>query len=130
MAFWNEIPLVGGLLGGIFGNPEQEAHEKALKRAQQEMFQYRPEALDARMNAMHSMAGAFGPANNMMGQMYGSGAQMDVGSMIQNPFSPEAQARMRAMANPKKNTTIRAQTPEWDPYSANNSVNHDYTKTG
>lgn len=103
MAFWNELPLVGGLLGGIFGNPEEEAHQKALQQARQDMYKYRPEAMDARMNAMGTMSHAFEPVNNMMGQAYGPGAQQDWSQLIKNPFSDEAIARMRQQANPNTN---------------------------
>lgn len=101
MSWYNELPLVGGVLGGIFGNPEEEAHQKALKRAQQDMYAYRPEVMGARMNAMGSMSHAFEPINNLMGQAYGPGAQMDWSKMIQNPFSPEAIDRMNAKAHPQ-----------------------------
>lgn len=101
IAFWNEIPVVGGLLGGIFGNPEEDAHQKALKQARQDMYAYRPEAMQANMNVMGNMAHAFEPMNNMMGQAYGPQAQMDWSKMVQNPFSADAQSRMMQQAHPQ-----------------------------
>lgn len=95
MAFWNELPLVGGLAGAIFGNPEQEAHQKALAQAAKKMMEYRPYAMDTRMNIMGNMAHAFEPMNNMMGQMYGQGAMMPIQQTIQNPFPQQMQEGMR-----------------------------------
>ena len=94
MSWWNELPVVGGLAGGIFGNPEEEAHEAALQKARGEMLAYRPDAMNARMNAMGSMSHAFDPMNNMMGQMYGPQAQMDMNKTIQNPFPQAMQSNM------------------------------------
>ena len=102
MAFWNELPVVGGLLGGIFGNPEEEAHQKALHKAQQEMYQYRPELMQVRMNTMGQMSHAFEPMNNLMAQAYGPQAQFDIQSMVKNPFSQDAQDRMYQQAHPPK----------------------------
>lgn len=98
MAFWNELPVVGGLAGAIFGNPEQEAHQKQMAAARQAMLAYRPEAMNSRMNAMGSMAHAFTPMNNLMGQMYGQQAQMPIQQTIQNPFSQQMQEGMMKQA--------------------------------
>lgn len=98
MAFFDELPVVGGVFGSIFGDPEEDAHQAAMKKAVQDMYKYRPEAMNARMTAMGNMSHAFNPMNNMMGQTYGPGAQMDMSKMIQNPFSPEAIARMNQQA--------------------------------
>lgn len=98
MAWWNELPLVGGLAGGIFGNPEEEAHQAALKKAQQDMMAYRPDAMNARMNAMGNMAHAFDPMNAMMGQMYGPQAQMNMQQTLQNPFPQGMQSQMADQA--------------------------------
>jgi hypothetical protein len=100
IAWWNEIPVVGGLAGAIFGNPEEKAHEKALRDATQQMFAYRPELMDARMNVIGNMSHAFEPMNNIMGQAYGPQAQFNMQSMVKNPFTDDAQLRMRQMAHP------------------------------
>lgn len=65
------------------------------------MYKYRPELMQARMNAMGQMSHAFEPMNAMMGQAYGPQAQFDIQSMIKNPYSPEAIARMNQEANPQ-----------------------------
>lgn len=98
MAFWNELPVVGGLAGAIFGNPEQEAHQKQMAAARQAMMAYRPQAMQSRMNAMGNMSHAFTPMNNLMGQMYGSGSQMDFGKTLANPFSQQMQEGMMEQA--------------------------------
>lgn len=94
MAWWNELPVVGGLAGAIFGNPEQEAQKKAMMDASAAMLRYRPDAMNARMNAFGSMQHAFDPMNNLMGQMYGSGAQQNFGQTLQNPFPKAMQSSM------------------------------------
>lgn len=105
MAWWNELPLVGGLAGSVFGNPESEAHQKALQQARQDMMRYRPDAMNARMNVMGNMSHAFSPINNMLGQMYGQGAMMPIQQTIQNPFPQQMQEGMMQQA-------FEPQTPE------------------
>lgn len=94
MAWWNELPVFGGLAGAVFGNPEEEAHQDAMRKASQAMMAYRPDAMNTRMNAMGSMSHAFDPMNNMMGQMYGPQAQMNMQQTIQNPFPKAMQSNM------------------------------------
>lgn len=98
MAFWNELPVVGGLAGAVFGNPEQEAQQRAMQQASQAMMRYRPDAMNARMNVMGNMSHAFNPMNNLMGQMYGQGAMMPIEQTIQNPFSKQMQEGMMQQA--------------------------------
>lgn len=83
----NSIPIVGGLSTAIFGDPNQEAHQQQLAQNKADIAAYRPEVLRARLNAMNQGALAFNPLNNLMGQMYGQGAQMDMKQMMQNPFA-------------------------------------------
>lgn len=94
MAWWNELPVVGGLAGAVFGNPEQEAQQKAMRDASAAMMRYRPDAMNARMNAFGSMQHAFDPMNNLMGQMYGPQAQMNMQQTMQNPFPKAMQSSM------------------------------------
>ncbi len=94
MAWWNTLPVVGGLAGSIFGNPEQEAQQKAMSDASAAMMRYRPDAMNAHMNAFGSMQHAFDPMNNLMGQMYGSGAQQNFGQTLANPFPKAMQSSM------------------------------------
>lgn len=94
MAWWNELPVVGGLAGAVFGNPEQDAQQKAMNDASAAMMRYRPDAMNARMNAMGSMQHAFDPMNHLMGQMYGPQAQMNMQQTLQNPFPQAMQSSM------------------------------------
>ncbi len=100
MAFWNELPIVGGLAGAIFGNPEEEAQQKAFADAHAALMKYRPQAMQARMNAMGSMQHAFDPMNNLMGQMYGPQAMQNMSQTMQNPFPQAMQDEMNGQANP------------------------------
>lgn len=94
MSWWTELPVVGGLAGAIFGNPEQEAQQRAMQNASTAMMRYRPDAMNARMNAFGSMQHAFDPMNNLMGQMYGPAAQQNFGQTLQNPFPKAMQSNM------------------------------------
>ncbi len=84
----NSIPIVGGLTSSIFGDPDQEDHQANLERAQAQINGYRPQAMQGRMNAMNQGALAFGPLNQLMGQMYGKGAMQNMKPMMQNPMDP------------------------------------------
>lgn len=99
-SFVNSLPVVGGVFESIWGSPEQEAKQAAMEQAKQAMFAYRPMAMDTRMNAMQNSAAAFGPMQQLMGQMYGQGAQTDMSKLISNPFPDRMQDDMRQMAKP------------------------------
>lgn len=86
---------VGNLWDSIFGNDEEEAHQKALKQAQQKMLAYRPEIMNARMQGMGQMAHAFVPINNMLTSAYGPSAAFDMSKIVQNPFAGIPQQKPR-----------------------------------
>lgn len=126
-SFWNgvrgvgeRIPIVGGLVKGILGSPEEEAHQKMMQQAAQAYSQYRPQNIQTRMNAFQNMANAFTPMNNLMGQMYGAGAQQDMSKLVQNPFSADTMSDINARAFGPNNQSPQAlgmipnpnQTPE------------------
>jgi hypothetical protein len=98
----NSIPVVGGIGSSIWGDPDQEAHQKAMKRASGQAAQYRPELMNSRMNAISQMSQAFEPMNQMMQQVYGggqpgkgpTGGMMDIEAMTQNPMSQGMQDQM------------------------------------
>lgn len=98
----NGLPFIGGTMKGIFGDPEQEAMQRAMAEAQEKMAMQRSNMMDARMNAMNQGALAFGPRNQMLGQMMGQrdpGAQaMDIGPMLQNPMPMNMQQDIRTAA--------------------------------
>ncbi len=95
------LPFVGGMFKGIFGDPEQEAMQRAYEQAQQQMAMQRNNMMDSRMNAMGQGALAFGPRNQMLGEMMGKGPNsnaMDLSPMMQNPMSPSMQGSIRQAA--------------------------------
>jgi hypothetical protein len=97
--FVNSLPVVGGLMSSIWGDPGQEAHQKALQRAREEQLRQRAFDMDAQMNAMNQGAQAFGPRNQMLGQMMGQqGPAMDLQPMLQNPMSQAQQDSIRSAA--------------------------------
>lgn len=79
----SELPIVGGL----FDNPADQAYQDALARNAEMLQQYRGPAIEARGQALQQQLGALGPANNMLGAMYGPGARVDLQALGQNPFA-------------------------------------------
>lgn len=82
----NKIPVLGPLLPNAAGHRQQAAMEHASKTyagLQAPMAQ-------SRMNAFHQALNALGPANNMLGSMYGQGAKQDLSDSGagQNPMAP------------------------------------------
>lgn len=101
-SFINSLPGVGGITSSLWGDPSQEAHQKSYERAQQMLAQQRSNMMDSRMNAMNQGALAFGPRNQMLGQMMGqqgpNAQAMDLAPMLQNPMSPSMQGDIRQAA--------------------------------
>ncbi len=98
--FLNNLPG-GGVLSNLWGDPSQEAHQKSFDQAQQQMAQNRAFMMDGRMNAMNQGALAFGPRNQMLGEMMGKGPNsqaMDLAPMLQNPMSDQHQSSIRQAA--------------------------------
>src|SRR4029450_2503522 len=86
--FFNSMPLVGGITSNIWGDPSQEAHQRSCEQSGEDLAKQRAYMMDARMNAMNQGALAFGPRNQMLGQMMGqSGTAMDLSQMLQNPIN-------------------------------------------
>lgn len=98
----NSLPIVGGLSSAIFGDPNQEDHQKQMEAAAQRIKQYRPMAMQGRMNAMNQGSLAFNPLNELMSQMYGPGARQDIQGMNKNPLPRQEQDRayMEAFGHP------------------------------
>jgi len=101
-SFLNSLPVAGGVLSSLWGDPSQEAHQRSFEEARRRMAQQRSGMMDSRMNAMNQGALAFGPRNQMLGQMMGQrgpGAQaMDLNPMLQNPMSAQMQGDIRQAA--------------------------------
>jgi hypothetical protein len=92
-----KIPVVGN----FFKNPNEQHMQDQFAQAANAYGAYRPEAAQARMNALGQQQSAFRPMNAAMGQMYGPGAQQDTTDMLKNPMSE----RMMNMGNTGKGTT-------------------------
>lgn len=98
-SFINTIPGIGGLTTSLWGDPSQEAHQQSFQQARQMMDQQRSGMMDARMNAMNQGALAFGPRNQMLGQMMGGqGPLMDLAPMLKNPMPTNMQGNIRQAA--------------------------------
>lgn len=66
---------MGSILGGILGGgstPGQAQQEAALRNATEAYRQYRPEAMQARINAMNTIASAYQGANNALETLWGA----------------------------------------------------------
>lgn len=95
----NSIPIMGGMLSSIWGDPSQEAHQRSFDQAQQLLAQQRANQMQGRMNAMNQAALAFGPRNQMLGQMMGQqGPAMDLGPMLRNPMPDNQVDQLRRAA--------------------------------
>ena len=97
----NKMPFTGGLTSSLWGDPAQEDVQKSFDQAQQQMAQQRAGMMDSRMNAMNQGALAFGPRNQMLGEMMGKGPGqnlMDLDPMLQNPMTQQMQGDIRQQA--------------------------------
>lgn len=80
----SDIPVAGNL----FADPREQFAQEQMQRGLENVSAYRPEAAQARMNAMRQATSVLAPVNNMLGAMYGPGAQMDLTQVYQNPMGP------------------------------------------
>ncbi len=65
---------MGGLISGILGGGNsgaQEAQLAEMAKAREAIQGYRPEAMNARINALRNASGAYQGANNALETMYG-----------------------------------------------------------
>lgn len=68
---------MGGMISGILGGGNsgaQEAQLAELQKAREAIQAYRPEAMQARLNALSNMSTAYQPMNNALETMYGGRA--------------------------------------------------------
>lgn len=78
----------------MFGasSEEEDRVQEEWARMQQAVESYRPASLDAQFGGLQNRLGLFGPVNDLLGQMYGPGAQFDLSAaMGNNPFASLAQ---------------------------------------
>jgi hypothetical protein len=65
---------MGGLISGILGGGEsagQQQQMQALKASREDLQAYRPEAMQARLNALNNMTSAFQGGNNALETLWG-----------------------------------------------------------
>ncbi len=65
---------MGGLISGILGGGSsggQQQQMQALKASREDIQRYRPEAMQARLNALNNMTSAFQGANNALETLWG-----------------------------------------------------------
>lgn len=100
--FFNGLPLVGGITSSIWGDPDQENVQDAFKKAQQDLARQRAYQMDSRTNMLSQGAAAFGPRNQMLGQMMGErgpdAQAMDLDRILKNPMSYQQQDDIRTAA--------------------------------
>jgi hypothetical protein len=99
--FINSLPGIGGLTSSLWGDPSQEGVQQAYAQALEELKKNRSNMMDSRMNAMNQGALAFGPRNQMLGEMMGKGPgqnAMDLAPMLQNPMPMNMQNDIRQQA--------------------------------
>ncbi len=97
----NKIPIYGPIASAVWGDPSQEAHQKSLQKTKEEQERERAYDMEARMNAMNQGALAFGPRNQMLGEMMGMGKGqnlMDLSPMMRNPMPQGQQNDIRQKA--------------------------------
>ena len=63
---------MGGILGGLFGGGGQEQQMQALKASRGDIQAYRPEAMQARLNALRAMTQGYQGANNALETLWGA----------------------------------------------------------
>lgn len=130
--FSNSLPFVGGLTSSLWGDPDQENVQKAYQHSQQELAKQRFYNMDARNNMMSQGKLAFGPRNQMLGQMMGQqGPAMNLDYILKNPMGLEQQADIRSQAFPDKvmsghGVDTNYQAPQAPPAIPRSSAPYDH----
>ncbi len=81
---------MGSIISGIFGGGEsagQQQQMQALRASRDDIQRYRPEAMQARLNALNNMTAAFQGANNALETLWGdpSAKPAGVGGLTRRP---------------------------------------------
>jgi len=85
---------MGSILGGIFGGgstPAQAGQQAAIKATQHDLAAYRPEAMQARLNALSNASTAYQGMNNALETLWGApsgGAPVGVTANLRTNFGP------------------------------------------
>lgn len=89
----NQMPFIGN----FFDDKGHNQNQRTWNAMAQNYQAYRPEAAQARLNALNSQMSMFAPVNAALGQMYGNGAQFNMDQALNNPLTN----RMMDMGAPK-----------------------------
>lgn len=96
---FNSLPVTGGITSALWGDPNQEAMQRGFQQSREELARQRAYQMDSRMNAMGQAASAFGPRNQMLGQMMGMGGPAyDLSQILKNPMTNRQQDEIRDAA--------------------------------
>lgn len=99
MSFWEDlksVPVLGTLAGiaegvgqglGLVDNPEQGNVDQAFQQSAQAYQQYRPQMIQARIQALNQALGVLQGPNNLLERMYGPGVAPQI-PLAGNPFNP------------------------------------------
>ena len=90
----NKLPFIGGFTESLFGSPEQEEMQRQMAKSVQAYQQYRPQIMQAGMNAFGNQAAAFAPTNQLISDMYGPQYATDMRKLVQNPFPAQMRQGM------------------------------------
>ncbi len=63
---------MGGILGGLFGGGGQEQQMQGLRASRADIQALRPEAMQARLNALRAMTSGYQGANNALETLWGA----------------------------------------------------------
>lgn len=80
------VPIFGGLLNSLWGDPIEEDKQDKLKQVEQMYAQHAPVMNQGRMTGLKNQEGLFGNISSMLQQMYGPEAGLDFSSLNNNPF--------------------------------------------
>lgn len=106
---------MGGLISGVLGggsSPGQEEQMRQLKVSREAIQAYRPEAMQARLNALSNMSTAYQGANNALQTMYGGAPKSNPGPYTALPSQPSQRFMGHEMPGPKPEET----KPELPPF--------------
>lgn len=77
-------------IGSFFTNPMEQYKQEQFQRAGEAYGAYRPEAAQARMNALSNQSTAYQSANNLLGRMSGGSGGFRPTQMNNAPFGGSA----------------------------------------
>ena len=97
----NNLPIIGGMFEGAWGDPKKEKKLKEMRRVQAEIEKSRPIEMQTRLNAMRNASLAFNPMQKLMAQMYGGGAVPDIQGMVNAPVFSQNHPAFQGPSTPE-----------------------------